>query len=146
MAISDSRRLNLVLQHLHPSLNPGRLGDATSDYYLVNNGNGAGTQLQWNNGGVSEPTAQQLADAKEPAMDAWWWKILRSRRTKLLVKSDWSQGADVPSSIKTEYATYRQELRDLPTTVSKPSFATLNTQESSTIADNIMALMPTEPS
>ena len=28
--------------------------------------------------------------------------------------SDWTQGSDVPSKIKTPWATYRQELRDLP--------------------------------
>ena len=61
----------------------------------------------------------------------------------MLVQSDWSQGDDVPSAIKTAWATYRNDLRDLPTTVTKPSYATLSNQ---TDAEwNILALMPTKP-
>jgi len=40
--------------------------------------------------------------------------VLRQERDLLLQESDWSQGTDVPSDLKTAYATYRQELRDLP--------------------------------
>jgi hypothetical protein len=44
--------------------------------------------------------------------------ILRSRRDGLLAESDWTQMPDSPlsSSKKTEWATYRQALRDLPAT------------------------------
>lgn len=43
---------------------------------------------------------------------------LRERRGHELTACDWTQGADSPlsSSKKTEWATYRQALRDLPTT------------------------------
>ena len=91
----------------------------------------------------AEPTAQQLSDAKEAAIDAYWWKLLRETRDGLLVDSDWSQGADVPNAVKSSYVTYRTDLRDLPTTVTKPDFATLNNQE---IFDwKIDDLMPTKP-
>ena len=39
---------------------------------------------------------------------------LRAQRNILLAETDWSQGADVPSTIKAKYNTYRQQLRDLP--------------------------------
>lgn len=41
---------------------------------------------------------------------------LRQRRNLKLKESDWTQGADSPltTSKKTEWATYRQALRDLP--------------------------------
>lgn len=39
---------------------------------------------------------------------------VRSIRNNLLFKSDWSQLPDVPEKIKTVWASYRQELRDLP--------------------------------
>jgi hypothetical protein len=44
--------------------------------------------------------------------------ILRNKRDGLLADSDWTQMADSPlsSSKKTEWATYRQALRDLPAT------------------------------
>tara|TARA_Y100001963_G_C6672904_1_gene395973 strand:+ start:567 stop:935 length:369 start_codon:yes stop_codon:yes gene_type:complete len=43
------------------------------------------------------------------------WAQMRRYRNNLLVKSDWTQGADVPSGIKTPWATYRQSLRDITT-------------------------------
>ncbi len=139
MAQSDSRRLYIVLSYLYPDLvNEIQAGD----YHLQNDADGSGTQLHWHKEGISEPTAQQLADAKEAAIDDYWWKLLRRTRDRLLVNSDWSQGADVPSAVKSSYATYRTDLRDLPTTVTKPDFATLNNQS---IGEwDIDSLMPTK--
>jgi len=41
------------------------------------------------------------------------WAQMREYRNKELVDSDWSQGNDVPDSIKIPYQTYRQALRDI---------------------------------
>lgn len=46
--------------------------------------------------------------------------IIREERNKKLIASDWTQGADIPDSIKTPYATYRQQLRDLPASITLP--------------------------
>ena len=140
MAISDSRRLNIVVPHLYPALENGH----NKDYYLQNNSDGNGTFLVWLTDAVTEPIAQQLTDAKEVSMNDYWWKRLREKRDKLLVDSDWSQGADVPSDLKSSYATYRTDLRDLPTAVTKPDYETLNNQ--SVGEWNIDSLMPTKPS
>ena len=43
---------------------------------------------------------------------------LRRQRDVLLAECDWTQGADVPASIKNTWVTYRQALRDLPATAS----------------------------
>ena len=144
MAISDSRRLNIVLPYLYPDLNNVASGTWNyEDYSLQNDTDGRGTYIIWKTDAVTEPTAQQLSDAKEAAIDAYWWKLLRATRDRLLVDSDWSQGTDVPSALKSSYATYRTDLRDLPTTVTKPDFATLNNQE---VFDwKIDDLMPTKP-
>ena len=145
MAQSDSRRLYMVLPHLYPDLinNP-----KDGDYHLQNDGDDKGTQLIWKTDAVAEPTAQQLADAKEDATNAFWWKQLRATRDRLLVESDWSQGADVPSDLKSSYVTYRTDLRDLPTTVTKTSFETLNNESNNESVDNgwnVGNLMPTKP-
>ena len=42
---------------------------------------------------------------------------VRRQRDLELKESDWTQGADVPDSIKLPYQTYRQALRDLPSTI-----------------------------
>lgn len=46
---------------------------------------------------------------------------MKSERADKLLRSDWTQGADSPlsDSKKAEWATYRQALRDLPTTHAK---------------------------
>jgi len=48
---------------------------------------------------------------------------IRSQRTFLLAESDWTQVVDSPfsDSKKAEWATYRQALRDLPTTQASAS-------------------------
>jgi hypothetical protein len=134
MAQSDLRRFYMVIPYLYPDL----INDGTSngDYQLINNGDDTGTYLVWNNDEITEPTEQEISDAKEEAINAWWWKRLRKKRDKLLADSDWSQGADIPSDLKTPYATYRIDLRNLPTTVTKPSFETLNNLSNSTFINN----------
>ena len=136
-----SKRLSIVLPHLYPNL----VNDYVSgDYYLFNASDGNGTQLMWQTTKVTKPTDTQLANAKEEAVDADWWRVLRKTRDEKLVASDWSQGNDVPSDIKTKWATYRTKLRDLPTTVSKPAYSELIKLEVTT--SGIDALMPEEPS
>ena len=143
MAIQDSKRLNMVMLHLYPNLKNVNI-DHNGDYRLDNYSDGTGTHLTWLSEAVPEPTAQQLEDAKEDSVNAYWFRKLRMLRDRKLVESDWSQSADVPSSIKDAYVTYRAELRDLPATVTKPSFSTLNGQE---VPEwDIPSYMPTKPS
>ena len=141
MAITESRRLNMVVPYLYPDLENG----LDKDYYLQNNNDGNGTFIVWNNTEVPEPTEQELADAKEDAMNVRWWKTLRIIRNKLLVESDWSQGLDVPDALKASYVTYRNDLRNLPSTVTKPNFDTLNSQELNEWIVGIKASMPSNP-
>ena len=78
-------------------------------------------------------------------MNSHWWKVLRLLRDKLLKKSDWSQGTDVPDALKASYVTYRNDLRNLPSTVSKPNFDTLNGQTIDEWIAHINTLMPSNP-
>ena len=70
--------------------------------------------LEWMDSGQTQPTETEVnskiseLDAAEPM------RLLREERFRLLSECDWTQGADVPNSIKTAWQTYRQALRDLP--------------------------------
>ena len=66
---------------------------------------------------VVNDQAQNDADALERS-----WDGLRAKRDSLLVSSDWTQGSDTPltDEVKASWATYRQELRDLPSTTDDP--------------------------
>lgn len=57
-----------------------------------------------------EATDEMLADA---------WQAFRRTRNVLLLESDWTQAVDSPLTAeqKAEWVTYRQTLRDLPSTV-----------------------------
>jgi hypothetical protein len=48
----------------------------------------------------------------------------RAMRGSLLEETDWTQLADVSSSVKSQYASYRQALRDLPTHANWPHLTT----------------------
>ena len=54
--------------------------------------------------------------AKDARILADEWTAIRTERDRLLANSDWTQGADSPlaSGKKTEWATYRTKLRDVP--------------------------------
>ena len=58
--------------------------------------------------------------------------IFRGGRDELLKSSDWTQAADSPLSDakKAEWATYRQQLRDLPANTSDPANPTWPTPPS----------------
>ena len=54
--------------------------------------------------------------APEGNEDAYYIEVMRIRRDELLYRSDWTQMPDSPltDAKKTEWATYRQQLRDFP--------------------------------
>tara|TARA_Y100000992_G_C21237191_1_gene478796 strand:- start:44 stop:400 length:357 start_codon:yes stop_codon:yes gene_type:complete len=93
-------------------------------------------------GAVNSPT---LTTAQQTACDAFVVSseaagiLLRMRRNSMLARCDWTQGADVPSAIKTPWATYRQQLRDLPAS-STPTLNSDGTLNRSSVT------WPTKPS
>ena len=65
---------------------------------------------------------KRLEDISPFNTTTYQWQMLRNQRDDKLLLCDWSQGNDTPlgSSKKTEWATYRQALRDLPSNTSDP--------------------------
>ncbi len=65
---------------------------------------------------------KRLDDLSPVNTTSYQWEILRNQRDDKLLFCDWTQGNDTPlgSSKKTEWATYRQALRDLPANTSDP--------------------------
>jgi len=52
----------------------------------------------------------------DDAPDEHWVTEMRFERNQLLAASDWTQTADDPTGKAAEWATYRQQLRDFPST------------------------------
>jgi len=64
---------------------------------------------------VADMSAEEIQAAKDSAMSQ-----LRATRNALLLACDWTQIADCTIPKKAEWATYRQTLRDLPSTITEP--------------------------
>jgi len=60
-------------------------------------------------------TEEEIQSAKDSAM-----ANIKSTRNQLLASCDWTQMPDVDFTKKTLWATYRQTLRDLPSTITDP--------------------------
>lgn len=64
---------------------------------------------------VESLSAEEIQAAKDSAMAQ-----IRGTRNQLLKDSDWTQIADCTIPKKSEWTTYRQTLRDLPSTITEP--------------------------
>ena len=64
---------------------------------------------------VESLTAEEIQSAKNSAMAQ-----IRATRNQLLNACDWTQAVDCTIAKKTEWSTYRQTLRDLPSTITEP--------------------------
>ena len=88
---------------------------------LVIRGENSYENIEWNVGIVTTPpTEEQVLNKAQELYDGEAMKRLRIHRNILMSNCDWTQGADSPLSDekKAEWATYRQALRDLPSTAS----------------------------
>ncbi len=72
-------------------------------------------------------------------------KQLRETRDKLLAESDWTQSRDVTLSNDADWKTYRQALRDLPSTASSDFINQVITATSAPV-DMFSIKFPTKPS
>ena len=76
------------------------------------------SKIEWMDSSNSLPSLDAI-NAKIAELDAAEpMRLLREERFRRLSECDWTQGADVPNSIKTAWQTYRQQLRDLPASAS----------------------------
>ena len=55
-------------------------------------------------------TTKQWVDPRTPETE---WPLVRAKRDRLLLASDWTQLPDVPLATKEAWAVYRQALRDV---------------------------------
>jgi hypothetical protein len=58
---------------------------------------------------------QSLSAEEQAEKQARQASIVRHDRNSRLSESDWTQGKDIPDSVSSAWATYRQALRDIPT-------------------------------
>ena len=77
--------------------------------------------ITWLSTDITKPTKSEVTAKIAELEAAEPMRLLRRDRNQKLKISDWTQGSDVPDAIKTAWATYRQQLRDLPANTSDPN-------------------------
>jgi len=94
--------------------------------------------LDWHNGhGYDKPTEAEITAKIAELDNAEAMKLLREERNKRIAKTDWRASSDL--TLSSEWSTYRQALRDLPSTATPTLDASYN-------LDLTSVTWPTEPS
>lgn len=88
------------------------VADASDATHYIESGEVVSMPTRPSNNHVFDYTTKQWID---PRTNETQWVVVRTQRDKLLADSDWTQMPDVLLSNKTEWASYRQELRDITT-------------------------------
>ena len=74
--------------------------------------------LRWLDKNTTKPTEEEFNAKVEEMRVAEPMRLLREDRNKRLQETDWTQYRDVSLSNDSDWQTYRQSLRDLPSTAS----------------------------
>ena len=94
--------------------------------------------LDWHNGhGYDKPTEAEITAKITELDNAEAMKLLREERNRRIIKTDWRASSDL--TLSSEWSTYRQALRDLPSTATPTLDASYN-------LDLTSVTWPTEPS
>ena len=72
----------------------------------------------WDSPEIPRPSNEEINAKVEELQAELPMRLLREQRNRILALTDWTQGKDVPDTISSKYTTYRQALRDLPSTAS----------------------------
>tara|TARA_B100001123_G_C15342684_1_gene1035648 strand:+ start:803 stop:1156 length:354 start_codon:yes stop_codon:yes gene_type:complete len=70
------------------------------------------------NDGQTPPTEEEIQTKLSEMINAEPMRLLREERNRRLTETDWTQYRDVTLSNDSDWQTYRQSLRDLPSTSS----------------------------
>ena len=75
-------------------------------------------EVIWNDTEISRPTDEEINAKIKELKNAEPMRLLREERNRRLAETDWTQYRDVSLSNDSDWQTYRQSLRDLPSTSS----------------------------
>jgi hypothetical protein len=105
-----------AIKYVHPEMD-------IEDWEVTDNSDGEGPFISRWPGSLIKPTILELETAWANGRLAREMHSLRRERNMLLVSSDWTQYTDSPldNEAKTNWATYRQSLRDLPADTPDPA-------------------------
>jgi len=74
-------------------------------------------EINWISEDISQPTEEEIQAKLTELINAEPMRLLREERNRRLTETDWMSFSDSPT-MTDEWKTYRQALRDLPSTAS----------------------------
>ena len=74
--------------------------------------------ITWNSSDITQPTEEEINAKIAELKNLEPMRLLREERNRRLQETDWTQYRDVTLSNDSDWQTYRQSLRDLPSTAS----------------------------
>ena len=70
--------------------------------------------ITWNSTDIPQPTKEEVDTKIQELKTVEPMRLLREERNRRLQETDWTQNRDVTLSNDSDWQTYRQSLRDLP--------------------------------
>lgn len=94
----------------------------TKNHYIVVDGKTETVVVATSEENAKLKYMNQSVESVEHKVSAQWG-VIRYKREQLIEDTDWTQMTDSPLTTdkKTEFATYRQALRDLPSSTDNPN-------------------------
>jgi len=77
-----------------------------------------GIELMWADPTQTEPTQEEIDAKVEEIINAEPMRLLKEERNRRLTETDWKDLPSYPGTDQDAWRTYRQALRDLPSTAS----------------------------
>ena len=72
--------------------------------------------IEWRDTEKEQPSEEEIQAKLQELRNAEPMRLLRQERNRRIVLTDWTQNRDVSLSNDSDWQTYRQALRDLPST------------------------------
>ena len=90
------------------------LSDNKGSFSILNSAN---NHIRWDSTDIIRPTDEEISNKVNEILNAEPMRLLREERNQKLQETDWMSFSDSPT-MTDQWKTYRQALRDLPSTAS----------------------------
>ena len=81
----------------------------------------SGNKIKWCDPNNAQPTEEEIQSKLAELQAEEPMRLLRQERNRKIAQTDWRATVDYPGTDQAAWLTYRQALRDLPASTTKPT-------------------------
>ena len=89
------------------------LSDNKGSFSILNSAN---NHIRWDSTDIIRPTDEEISNKVNEIVNAEPMRLLRQERDRRIAETDWRDLPSYPGTDQNDWRTYRQALRDLPST------------------------------